>query len=220
MGYIPSSGDPERTYFQERQAYYARYDITMPIYFELDVIYQPDLLDRRFACDAIHLTGGNTYYSLHWLRKRKLIKRLREYVAWGGVLVGVSAGAILMTEDISTAALCGDEPIEEQNPSGLELVDFAFVPHIEGIALSRLHIGKLDLKEALEPLLSAWGWRKSVEDFMDIWFEVENAVDTRVIGVIRVLQRAGLTCYLATNQERYRAAYMKTVMGRELLPRL
>jgi hypothetical protein len=55
---------------------------------------------------------------------------------------------------------------------------------------------------------------------MDIWFEVENAVDTRVIGVIRVLQRAGLTCYLATNQERYRAAYMKTVMGRELLPRL
>ena len=45
-------------------------------------------------------------------------------------MIGVSAGAILMTRDITTSSLCGDELIPgETNFSGLGLVDFAFVPH-------------------------------------------------------------------------------------------
>lgn len=137
MGYVPSSSDPDRRYFQERQAYYARYSITLSVYFELDVDYQPDLLEALLTCDVIHLTGGNTYYFLHWLRKRNMLLPLRQYVAQGGVLVGVSAGAILMTPDIVTAALCGDEPVEpEMDLSALHLVDFAFVPHLNPGAAS------------------------------------------------------------------------------------
>jgi dipeptidase E len=104
--------------------------MTLPVYFELDEAYDPNRLDTLLACDAIHLTGGNTYYFLHWLRKRDMLVPLRQYVARGGVLIGVSAGAILMTPDVTTAALCGDEPLEgETDPAALHLVDFAFVPH-------------------------------------------------------------------------------------------
>jgi dipeptidase E len=64
---------------------------------------------------------------------------LRQYVARGGVLIRVSAGAILMTPDIRTTLLCGDTlPAEEIEPRGLGLVDFAFVPHLgRHVALNR-----------------------------------------------------------------------------------
>ena len=44
-----------------------------------------------------------------------------------------------------------------------------------------------------------------VDDFVRIWFEVENAPDERVIDVVRALQESGYMCCLATNQEEHRA---------------
>lgn len=130
IGYIPSCADPQRKYYDERRAYYSRLDMDLKVYFELDKEYHPNLLASLLSCDAIHLSGGNTYYFLHWLRKRKMLLPLRRYVKKGGVLIGVSAGSILMTPDISTSALCGDEPMERENDTAaLNLVAFAFVPH-------------------------------------------------------------------------------------------
>lgn len=137
IGYIPSSADPQRKYYKERQAYYSRLGMELEVYFELDEEYHPDLLESLLSCDAIHLSGGNTYYFLYWLRKRKMLLPLRQYVEQGGVLIGVSAGSILMTPDISTSALCRDEVIAgETDFSGLSLVDFAFVPHFGDIPIN------------------------------------------------------------------------------------
>lgn len=137
IGYIPSCADPQRKYYKERQAYYSRLGMNLEVYFELDKEYHPDLLESLLSCDAIHLSGGNTYYFLYWLRKREMLLPLRQYVEQGGVLIGVSAGSILMTPDISTSALCGDEVIaRETDFSGLSLVDFAFVPHFGDIPIN------------------------------------------------------------------------------------
>ena len=131
IGYIGSSPDPERKYYEERRAYYARLEMTLSTY--IDETYEPDQLEALFTCDAIHLTGGNTYHFLRWLRQRHMLARLRQYATRGGVLIGVSAGAILMTPEIGTAALCGDTPPEvDVDLTALGLVDFAFVPHFEG----------------------------------------------------------------------------------------
>jgi len=130
VGFIPSSSDPERKYYRDRKAFYYQLGIDLDVYFELDKEYKPDLLGSLLECDAIHLSGGNTYYFLHWLRRRNMIGTLVQYVAQGGVLIGVSAGSILMTPDITTSSLCGDEIIEgDTDFSGMGLVDFAFVPH-------------------------------------------------------------------------------------------
>ena len=135
IGYIPSAADPERKYYREQQTYYAQYGITMPVYLELDRDYDPSQVAPLFACDAIHLSGGNTFYFLYWLRQHNLLAPLRRYVARGGVLIGVSAGAILMTPDISTSLFCGDTPVEQlKDYAGLALVDFAFVPHFGELA--------------------------------------------------------------------------------------
>ena len=132
IGYIPSSADPDRHWYEEKCRHYADADLgaNLQPYFELDLNYDIMLLERLFACDGIHFSGGNTFYFLHWLRERDLLAPLKEYAYNGGVLIGVSAGAILMTPDISSARLCGDEPGRYGgDTSSLGLVDFLFLPH-------------------------------------------------------------------------------------------
>ena len=134
IGYIPSSADPERKWFKQQQSYYKSLGADLSVYFELETEYEPGKTKDLFACDAIHLSGGSTYNFLYWLRQRGFISILHDYVEISGVLIGVSAGAILMTPEISTTHICGEEPSHSLNDlSGLNLVDFAFLPHINQI---------------------------------------------------------------------------------------
>ncbi len=94
--------------------------------------FNPDLIESLFTCDAIHLSGGSTYYFLYWLQQRGLIERLQHYAQHQGVLIGISAGAIIMTPEIASAQLCGDVPYAPlSNQQELDLVEFAFVPHVQ-----------------------------------------------------------------------------------------
>lgn len=74
-------------------------------------------------------------------------------------------------------------------------------------------IGARDLKETIEPRLEGWGWRGSADDFLRFWFQQEHKVSKEVLACVRNLRKAGYACYLGTNQEKYRAAYLRTEMG-------
>jgi dipeptidase E len=53
-----------------------------------------------------------------------------EYVNNGGILIGVSAGAMLLTLNIESAYICGDENLVGLTDlSSLNLVPFMFEPH-------------------------------------------------------------------------------------------
>ncbi|MHC1740286.1 MAG: Type 1 glutamine amidotransferase-like domain-containing protein [Anaerolineaceae bacterium] len=133
IGYIPSAADPDRRWFAAKAAYYDSIGATLSNYFELDVNYRPEELPDLLKCDAIHLSGGNTYHFLYWLRRRDMLARLVEFVDRGGVLIGNSAGSIMMTPEISSTDLFNDSPYtgEEMNDlSALGLVEFAFFPHL------------------------------------------------------------------------------------------
>jgi dipeptidase E len=133
LGYVPSAREPDRFEFERKRHYYAALGASLDLYFELDVAYTPEALPSLLACDAIHLAGGNTFYFLHWLRQRHMLPALRDYVGRGGVLIGVSAGSIMMTPEISSAALCGDQRVPElAGDAALGLVDFQFLPHFRG----------------------------------------------------------------------------------------
>lgn len=73
--------------------------------------------------------------------------------------------------------------------------------------------GRADLKEQLPKYLQKWGWQKSMDEFLKYWLESENYLDERLITGIKELRSRGIKCYLATNQEKYRADYMKREMG-------
>jgi putative hydrolase of the HAD superfamily len=74
-------------------------------------------------------------------------------------------------------------------------------------------VGKADLWDVLPPFLEQWGWQRSLADFTNTWFEIENAVDARLVSAIRRLRASGYICCLATSQERRRSEYMTTAMG-------
>lgn len=74
-------------------------------------------------------------------------------------------------------------------------------------------VGKADLREIIEPFLKEWGWPKTVDDFLNEWFEYEHVLDEEIIEYIQKLRAKGIHCYVATNQEKYRAQYMIDKMG-------
>jgi putative hydrolase of the HAD superfamily len=73
--------------------------------------------------------------------------------------------------------------------------------------------GKVDLKKVIIPYLKEWGWENSVDEFLSSWFKAEHTVDEEIIEYIQGLRSNGIKCYVATNQEKYRAEYMLEQMG-------
>ena len=135
IAYIPSSSDISRKYFNQKIEYYKALGITDLRYFDLDQEYDASKVDEIFKCDAIHLSGGNTFYFLHLLKKREFIDLLKAYVKNGGVLIGISAGSILMTDSIDIAGLGKDADenfVGIEDKSALGLIDFEFAPHWDG----------------------------------------------------------------------------------------
>jgi dipeptidase E len=130
IGYLSSAPDPERHYFSRKQAYYHDLGCDLSVYVDSDVVAQSGLLAALFDCDAIHLTGGNTYFFLRWLLVSGMIQSLRSFANDGGVLIGASAGSLLMTRSIAIAELSGDTPDPSMTSlEALGLVDFQFWPH-------------------------------------------------------------------------------------------
>ena len=67
-------------------------------------------------------------------------------------------------------------------------------------------IGELDLKETLPQYLSIWGWQRSLDDLLDVWFDPNhNVIDTRFETLITEIKEAGIKTYLGTNNEKYRS---------------
>lgn len=136
--FIPSSSYLSEQEFKVFVKHYSRYKISRFIHFPVDVPFDRILFQEVMRSDAIHMGGGNTFYFLNSLRKAKLLKELRTYVQKGGVLTGLSAGAILMTENIDMAAYPDfdrdENTVNLKNLSALGLVDFAFFPHFKNSA--------------------------------------------------------------------------------------
>ena len=137
LGYIPSQSDRTREYFQHAVEWYNKLGITDIFYFDLDEEYEENRIEELFSCNAIFLSGGNTFTFLNLLQKRKFLPKLREYVERGGVLIGVSAGSIIMSQTIDIATIDSDIGGDENSVRltdfrALELNDFDFFPHYDG----------------------------------------------------------------------------------------
>lgn len=129
VGYIASETDKDRSYFNKTKYYYELLGINNIEYFDLEYEYDESKEDELFDSDIIHLTSGNTFKFLSLLRKRNMISKIREYSINGGILVGVSAGSILMGSSIEIAKFADLNNIGLTDLEGLKLIDFEIKPH-------------------------------------------------------------------------------------------
>ena len=131
IGYIPSGPEPGRRFFNERRAYYGQYGLHLSVFHDLDDPHSPEETDELFACDAIHLSGGQTGGFLERLKHSGMLDRLANWALSGGILIGTSAGAILMTPTIAADALfSGNRPEDVKDGVALNLTPFEFFPHL------------------------------------------------------------------------------------------
>jgi len=132
IGYIASGPDPERAFFDEKRQYYAKYGLSLDLFVDLDALSGDEEISRLFSCDAIHLSGGHTGDFLRRLRQSGMLDKLRAWALNDGILIGTSAGAILMTPTIAVDALfSGGSPNTVRDGAALNMLPFEFFPHLD-----------------------------------------------------------------------------------------
>lgn len=136
--FIPSSSYLSEQEFKTFVRHYSKFKITRFIHFPIDVPFDKILFQEVMRSDAIHMAGGNTFYFLNSIRKAKLLPQLKDFAQKGGLLTGLSAGAIMMTENIEMAGYPefdrDENVVNISNLSSLNLVDFLFFPHFKNSA--------------------------------------------------------------------------------------
>ena len=82
--------------------------------------------------DVVILSGGNTFYFMY--HARDIMDDIFDrHVSEDALIIGISAGAVILTSNIATAGLShGDENLVElEDMTGLDILDFQVVPHFE-----------------------------------------------------------------------------------------
>ena len=105
IGFIPSTPDPARGHFKEVEAFFKGVSSSFTMdYIDIhDVEEETEQLEIYLReCDAVYLSGGNTFRFLKAIRDSGLdliLKRLADEK----VLMGTSAGGLIMTPGIEIA---------------------------------------------------------------------------------------------------------------------
>jgi dipeptidase E len=131
LAYIPSQTDKERKYFDAAKDFFLSLGVSDFLYFDIDQEFDVSTVVPLTTCDGIYLSGGNTFYFLKKLKERKLDFLLKALAVKGKLMIGVSAGAILMTKSIKIAEFIDENEIQLKEFDGLNLVNLEFMPHWE-----------------------------------------------------------------------------------------
>lgn len=131
IGYVPSGPEPDRRYYSERRAYFAGLDLDLSVFLDIAAVDADGLADL-LGCDAIHLAGGDSRAFLQMLKAHDLMATLSDWALDGGLMIGTSAGAILMTPTVAIDAIfTGEDPRIVHDGGALDLVSFEFFPHVD-----------------------------------------------------------------------------------------
>ncbi len=131
--FIPSASYDSENDFIEVIDHFKDFGIRKFLMLPVDIDTDDTLYKQAMCSDLIHLGGGNTFYFLKHLKSSGVLAKLKEYYLKGGLISGLSAGAIILTPSIFLA----DYPhfdrdenyIKLKNFSALKLVNFEFFPH-------------------------------------------------------------------------------------------
>lgn len=74
-------------------------------------------------------------------------------------------------------------------------------------------LGKKDLVEEIKPYLEIWGCKGNIDELLNFWFAQSYTIDDLVVKKASEFKKEGKICILATNQEKYRTAFIKKEMG-------
>jgi dipeptidase E len=123
--YIPSARSSRQKAFDDVHSYYSKLGFPDVTFFEPED-QPPDGGVRAFQnTDVVHLSGGEVIAFARRLRMTGCDLHLKKFLDRGGVVLGVSAGAMILSRTFKTSVLFG----ERGEFQGLGVVDFEIIPH-------------------------------------------------------------------------------------------
>ena len=135
LTYIPYCADGAEWFFNRAVRRYRKHGFTDFHCLPVDEPVSDKELELTLDSDAIYLAGGNTFYFLYHLRRSGVFQQLQDYAAGGGVLAGLSAGAIMLTPNINLAGYPEFDRDENEvalsDYQALDLAGFEFMPHYQ-----------------------------------------------------------------------------------------
>lgn len=146
--YVPSVRSARSKVFEEKKSYYTKLGFPEVTLLEPEDLTTEDCQKALSSADVVHLSGGEVIAFAQRLKQTGCDELLREFVNRGGVILGVSAGAMILSNSFKTATLFR----ERGEFFGLGLIDFEIVPHDEE------HFPRRDLLEkfAIEKSVSLY----------------------------------------------------------------
>lgn len=128
VGYIPSTEDKDKKYFRTKVDYYQNYGIADIMFFDLYAEFTSININKLMECDIIHLSAGNPIEFRKAIKNRKMEQVLWDYYYSGGIIVGVSGGAVQFGQSTALFHLFkGLDSVESSD--ALKMVNFEFLPH-------------------------------------------------------------------------------------------
>jgi dipeptidase E len=148
MAYIPSKTDQRRKYFDYVKNHFKKIGVQEVAYCDFDMEFSSRSIEILHESECVYLSGGMTPYFLAKLQKHNILSELIAFAKTGRPLIGVSAGALIMGENLDILL---DDPEEGEgareltNRHGLGLYDFEFWPHFGRNADDEARLSKRNL---------------------------------------------------------------------------
>lgn len=133
LTYIPFCADNATPFFSRIIRRYRSFGVQQFYTLAVDEPFTAAELKLALQSDIVYLAGGNTFYFLETLRRSGLMNPLRQFVRQGGVLAGLSAGALILTPNIRLAGIptfeADENDIGLHDLNALGVAPFEFSPH-------------------------------------------------------------------------------------------
>jgi dipeptidase E len=117
-------------YIEKTRRFYQALEIPFELtLIDLDAGYHPAILGAMWSADVLHIPGGNTFELMRAVRHRSVSEPITEFSCSDRLLVGVSAGALILAPSIGTARFGDDAESHDGDDRGLGIIDFEPFPH-------------------------------------------------------------------------------------------
>lgn len=123
--YIPSATNARLKNFDEKKSYYEKIGFSDFVLVEPETSTVQQLSSVFQTADVIHLSGGEVIPFSQRLRATGCDPLIKDFLQRGGVVLGVSAGAMILGSSFKSSTLFK----ERGEFLGLGLFDFEIIPH-------------------------------------------------------------------------------------------
>jgi putative hydrolase of the HAD superfamily len=74
-------------------------------------------------------------------------------------------------------------------------------------------VGSASLHERIEKYVLPWGWPGDAQSLIQYWFDAQSEVDARLLDLIGLARQSGHKCYVASDQDKTRSAYVRKLVN-------